>query len=81
MGKVGFKIAIVEFEDRIYWGYPYPDSPNVWNFQEINGLGHFRATKDRGFWDNYEYEHKPVFGVELEDKNGELYRMLHKRGF
>lgn len=84
MGKVGFKIAIVEFRGKIYAGYKYEDGINktdVWHFQEINGLGHFRATKDRGFWDNYEYDHEAVFGVEIEDKNRELYKMLHKRGF
>lgn len=40
MGKVGFKIAIVEFRGKIYAGYEYEDG-NVWHFQEINGLGHF----------------------------------------
>ena len=84
MGEIGFKIAIVEFRGKIYAGYKYEDGinkTNVWHFQEINGLGHFRATKDRGFWDNYEYDHEAVFGVEIEDKDRELYRMLHKRGF
>ena len=76
MGKVGFKIAIVEFRGKVYSGYPYEDNPNVWHFKEINGLGHFRATKDKGFWDNYEYDHEAVFGIEIEDKNRELYKML-----
>lgn len=78
MGEIGFKIAIVEFRGKLYGGYPYEDSPNVWHFQEINGLGHFRATKDRGFWDNYEYNHEAVFGVEIEDKNRELYKIFRR---
>ena len=76
MGKVVFKIAIVEFRGKIYAGYKYEEG-NVWHFQEINGLGHFRATKDRGFWDNYEYDHEAVFGIEIEDKDRELYKVLH----
>jgi len=85
MGEIGHKIAIVEFRGKIYWGHNYEDRVKkanaTWHFQEINGLGHFRATKDRGFWDNYEYDHEKVFGVEIEDRDSELYKMLHKRGF
>jgi len=74
------KIAIVEFEGRIYWGHPHSDSSNVWGFREINGLKHFRAMKNRGYWDNYENEHKAVFGVELEDKSNMLYRLMANVG-
>ena len=59
--------------------HPTPILNNVWHFQEINGLGHFRATKDdKGFWDNYEYDNEAVFGIEIEDKDKELYRILHR---
>lgn len=66
------EVAIVNFRDVAYWGYP---SSGTWHFTEINGIKHFRATKtNETWWHNYE-DLKDVKGIDFGD-NDSLYATL-----